>query len=197
MTATPDLTPAAEAMRRVLSGVRDEQLGVATPCEGTSLGALISHVGGLTVVFTAAAAKDLGPMTSQPPAVGSEELDAGWRTDIPDRLVALARAWQDPGAWVGMTQAGGVDLPGEIAGSVALNEVVLHGWDVARASGQSYQCAPETLAAALEFTSAAYPADRVEQRAGLFGPAVGVPPDAPLLDRLVGLTGRDPSWSAG
>jgi hypothetical protein len=31
---------------------------------------------------------------------------------------------------------------------------------------------------------------------GLFGPLVPVPDDAPLFDRLIGLTGRDPSWHA-
>ncbi len=37
-----------------------------------------------------------------------------------------------------MTKAGGVDLPGEVAGLVALDELVVHGWDVARATGQAY-----------------------------------------------------------
>jgi hypothetical protein len=32
-------------------------------------------------------------------------------------------------------------------------------------------------------------------RDGLFGPVVEVPDDAPLLDRVIGLTGRDPAWS--
>ena len=29
---------------------------------------------------------------------------------------------------------------------------------------------------------------------GAFGPAVDVAPDAPLLDRVVAVAGRDPSW---
>jgi len=44
----------------------------------------------------------------------------------------LAGAWQEPDAWTGMTVAGPVEMPGEIAGLVALNELVIHGWDVAR-----------------------------------------------------------------
>lgn len=44
----------------------------------------------------------------------------------------MAGAWKDPAAWTGMTRAGGVDLPGEIAAAVAADELVLHGWDLAR-----------------------------------------------------------------
>lgn len=47
---------------------------------------------------------------------------------IPERLVAMAEAWRDPKAWEGETAAGGVQLSGEIAGLVALNEVMVHGW---------------------------------------------------------------------
>jgi len=35
------------------------------------------------------------------------------------------------------------------------------------------------------------------QRRGLFGPVVEVPEDAPLLDRVIGLSGRDPAWPTG
>ena len=45
-----------------------------------------------------------------------------------------AGAWQDEPAWTGVTRAGSVDLPGEIAGTVAVHEVVAHGWDIAAAT---------------------------------------------------------------
>jgi hypothetical protein len=41
-----------------------------------------------------------------------------------------------------MTEVGGNTLPGEVTGVVALDEVVLHGWDLARATGQDYRCDP-------------------------------------------------------
>jgi uncharacterized protein (TIGR03086 family) len=108
----------------------------------------------------------------------------------------MAEAWRDPEAWTGMTKAGGIDLPGEVAGVVALDELVVHGWDVARASGQPYDCDDESLNAVLTFVAPLAAEGLEAQREGLFGPVVAVPDDAPLLDRVVGLTGRDPSWRA-
>ena len=67
----------------------------------------------------------------------------------------LAGAWQDERAWTGVTRAGGVHLPGEIAGKVAVNEVVVHGWDIAAATGHDYNCEPELLLAAYAFLQAA------------------------------------------
>ena len=94
-----------------------------------------------------------------------------------------------------MTRAGGVDLPGEVAGLVALDELVIHGWDVARASGQAYDCDSPSLAAVHGFVAAFSGLGQEAEREGLFGPEVEVPADAPLLDRVIGLTGRDPAWS--
>jgi uncharacterized protein (TIGR03086 family) len=92
-----------------------------------------------------------------------------------------------------MTRAGGVEIPGEIAGVVALDEVVVHGWDLARASGQPYECDPGVLEVVHGFVSQF--ADQPEAREGLFGPVVELSSSAPLLDRVIGLTGRDPAWS--
>ena len=93
-----------------------------------------------------------------------------------------------------MTQAGGIELPGDQAGIVALDELVVHGWDVARASGQEYDCDPALLQVVHDFVAQFSGPGMEEQRAGLFGPEVVVPDDAPLLDRVVGLAGRDPGW---
>ena len=65
----------------------------------------------------------------------------------------MAEAWRAPEAWEGMTRAGGIDLPGEVAGLVALDELVVHGWDVARASGQDFTCDEASLEAVHGFVS--------------------------------------------
>jgi uncharacterized protein (TIGR03086 family) len=74
---------------------------------------------------------------------------------------------------------------------------VIHGWDVARASGQPYDCDPELLNAVHGFVPQFAGPEQEPARKGLFGPVVAVPDDAPLLDRVIGLAGRDPAWSPG
>jgi uncharacterized protein (TIGR03086 family) len=185
-----DPTQACQRTADVLANVTDDQLGAPTPCKRLRLRDLVAHVGGLALAFTAAARKEFGPLTDTPPVEGVP-LDEDWRTAYPARLAELAQAWREPAAWTGMTRAGGVDFPGEVGGIVALTEVVIHGWDVAAATGQDYDVDPATLDAVLPHVTAIAAQGPVE---GLFGPAVPVAEDAPALDRAIALSGRDPSW---
>jgi uncharacterized protein (TIGR03086 family) len=185
-----DLTSACQRTSDVLMHVTDEQLNGRTPCEKLRLRDLVAHVGGLALAFTAAAGKQFGELTDTPPVEGVP-LDEAWRAVYPARLAELARAWREPAAWEGMSRAGGVDFPGEVAGIVALTEVVIHGWDVAAAIEQDYDVDPVALDAVLPHVTAIAAEGPVE---GLFGPAVAVADDAPTLDRIVALAGRNPAW---
>ena len=192
---TVDLGPAAQRVGGLVRGVRDDQLQAPTPCPAYTLGDLLDHVGGLSLAFTAAASKAVDGIGDQAPSADASRLGDDWRTRVPAGLAALAEAWRDPAAWTGMTKAGGVDLPGEIAGLVALNEVVVHGWDVARASGQPYECDQATLETCHGFLAQFSGPGSDAARGDMFGPVVEVPADAPLLERVIGLSGRDPAWS--
>jgi uncharacterized protein (TIGR03086 family) len=191
-----DLRPAASELTRVLDGITDDHLDGPTPCPGYSVGALLDHVSGLTLVFTWAAEKstakhavDGGPAPGGPTAA---HLDPTWREVLPERLATLAAAWDDPAAWQGISEAGGVTMPSEVTGLVALDELVLHGWDLATATGQDFRCAQADAEAVLAFASQT--ADDPAARQGLFGPVVAVPADAPTFDRALGMAGREPSW---
>jgi uncharacterized protein (TIGR03086 family) len=189
-----DLGPAARQMTELLGRVTDGHLTAPTPCDEYTLGDLIDHVGGLSRAFTAAARKEFGPGVLQGPSGDAARLSKDWRTRIPGQLATLVEAWRDPAAWQGMTRAGGIDLPAEVAGRVALNELVIHGWDVARTAGQPFDCDTQALQACWELLADRSTAD---QEAGddPFGPVVELPADAPLLDRLIGLSGRNPTWT--
>jgi uncharacterized protein (TIGR03086 family) len=187
-----DLDPAVTQLKAVLGGVGDEVLTAPTPCPDWNVGALLDHVTGLTWAFTCAAEKSTGaPGTSTaPPTASAANLDPRWREVLPGRLDALAAAWKDPAAWEGMTEAGGVSLPATVMGVVALNEVTLHGWDLARATGQPYEADPRVLETIIGMLSQG----SGEGTPGMFGPRVPVGDNAPTLDRAVALSGRDPAW---
>ncbi|MFB6956548.1 TIGR03086 family metal-binding protein [Streptomyces sp. NPDC056309] len=189
---TLDLGPQARLVARLAEGVREEQLGAVTPCPDYAVRNLLGHLIGLAVAFRDAGRKDLGATTDTSPDAAAPDLGPGWREELPKALDELAEVWRDPAAWTGMTRAGGVDLPGHVAGAVAADELVIHGWDLARATGQDYEPDPAALRASYGFLRAA--ADDPNRGNGPFGPVVPVPEDAPLLDRAVGLSGRDPGW---
>lgn len=160
-----DLSPACQRAVDVLTNVTEDHLIASTPCAEYSVGDVLHHVGGLAVAFAAAARKDRGPLTG--------------------------RAWTDPSAWQGMTQIAAMDMPGEAVGMVALTEVVIHGWDLAHATGQAYDVDPGIAEAVLANVAQLAAQGPVE---GLFGPAVPIADDAPVLDRIIALSGRDPAW---
>lgn len=186
-----DLRPAAQQTASVAAAVTDAHLDAPTPCTEYSVSDLLAHLSGLSVAFRDAARKVGGSAT--PEASVSGGLDPQWRIRLPQHLDDLVEAWGTPEAWSGMTKAGGIDLPGEVAGVVALDEIVLHGWDLARATGQSYSCDPVTTRAIFDFTQQS--AAETDSRDGIFGPPVDVPADAPLFDRALGYAGRDPNWT--
>jgi uncharacterized protein (TIGR03086 family) len=188
-----DLMPAATTLGRLVEQVPDDRLGDPTPCPDYTVGDLVEHIGGLALAFTAAAHKDQGPLTDQAPNPDAARLPTDWRTRIPGDLLALAAAWRDSAAWTGMSQAGGVTMPGDVTGLVALDEIVLHGWDLAAATGEPYDVEPDLLDAVHGFV-ASFGSDPAT-RGSLFGPVIEVPTTAPLLDRVLGLAGRDPDWS--
>jgi uncharacterized protein (TIGR03086 family) len=189
MTDFPDLGRATERMAGIAAAIPDERLDAPTPCSGTPVRALLGHVLGLSEAFRGAAAKepDPGPPPAQPPALPDD-----WRTALPKRLDALAAAWREPGAFAGRTSAGGVEMPAPAVATVALDELVLHGWDLARAVGLDYAPGPAEVEACLGFVE---PTASPAGVPGLFGPIVPVAPDAPPFDRLLGLSGRDPRWT--
>ena len=189
-----DLHPATREVARLLDGVTDDQLSARSPSD-CDVATLLDHLMGLTMAFTKAAEKSTPPGGSRPPSASGANLDPDWRAKLPGRLDALADAWSTPSAWEGMTEIGGNTLPGEVTGVVALDEVVLHGWDLARATGQDFRCDPASAEAVLGFTARTAQPDQAASRTGLFGPVVPVAEDAPIFDRALGFAGRDPAWT--
>jgi uncharacterized protein (TIGR03086 family) len=193
-----DLRPAALEMSRLVNAVRDDQLGDPTPCPKYTLGDLLQHVRGLVEAFTVAGRKEQPTGGSQPPPQGDASLlPADWREQITDWLGQLVDAWSEPAAWEGTAWIAGFEAPASAVGLTAANELVVHGWDVARASGQEILLDEAALAPSREFVAMMSGPGSVEARGDAFGPALPVPDGATTLDEVVAGNGRDPGWSAG
>lgn len=183
------LDNAAAELRRVAAGVRDSQLDDPTPCADWSVRDLAAHTLGLTRAFTHTA-------RHEPPDGSAEvvELPPGWREQLARDLDSLVAAWRDPDAWSGASEAGGVTMPAAELAVVVLDELVLHGWDLARATGGDFFATDHDLAICRAFASAMSTPDTLDSREGLYGPIVDTGADAPPLDALLGLAGRHPAW---
>ncbi|MFD8079756.1 TIGR03086 family metal-binding protein [Streptomyces sp. NPDC059718] len=193
MTHHPDLRPAARDVSALLERIGDKHLDAPTPCPDYTVAHLIGHIAGLCAAFRDAARKDFGPTTDGDPGAAVPELPPAWRDLLPVLLTEVSDAWRDPGAWEGETRAGGITLPADAAGRFALNELLVHGWDLARATGLDHRPDKSAVEAAIALLTGFGTASG--DRSGPFGRPVPVPDSAPALDRLIGLTGRDPDWS--
>jgi uncharacterized protein (TIGR03086 family) len=81
------------------------------------------------------------------------------------------------------------EMPGPALAGFTTLDLVVHGWDVARAAGIPVTIPDDLLAYVFAFAQQAVN-DSI--RGALVGPAVAVPESAPMLDRLIGHMGRTP-----
>ena len=163
-----------EQTAAVVRGVKSDQLGDPTPCAAWDVRALISHV--CQVVTAVELAGHGGPIPSE--LWTRERADAAFG--------AAARAWDEPPA--GPIDMGGQEMPAPVVGAMLGADLVVHGWDLARATGQAWDVPAGDAERFLQGFVAQ------GRQMGLFADPVPVAADAGPLDRVLGLSGRDPAW---
>jgi uncharacterized protein (TIGR03086 family) len=169
---------------KLVANLEDADMGLATPCAGWDLRAVLNHLAGMVSMFTLVnrghpAGEDAGDITAEGPSVVLAQL-------VRDNL----GSWRAPGAFEGQRTYPFGSFPAEAAALVNLEEVSVHNWDLARASGQDASIEDEVAMMVYEFCRS-IPLDAY-RATGAFGPEVIVAKEAPLTDRLVGLLGRRP-----
>jgi uncharacterized protein (TIGR03086 family) len=184
-----DLKPACHRMIEVFGGVTDDQLTSPSPCSEYTVGDLIDHVDQVSRGATALARQDTGELKGTDAGLDAAHLDRDWRDRVAQHVQALGTAWDDPAAWLGSADVSGSGLSNELWAKITLTELVVHGWDIAKATGQPFGLPEPTLQACLDHVATFVPNAPIP---ALWGPPVEVAPDAPLLDRIVAITGRTP-----
>jgi len=124
-------------MIKVLDGVTDGQLTDSSPCTLWTVGDVIDHVDQVALVFTALALQDTNMLLSVATNPDAAHLGSNWQENTSQHLLTLGKSWDDPAAWWGSGNVPGSDLSNEMWGKITLTELVVHGWDIARATGHS------------------------------------------------------------
>jgi uncharacterized protein (TIGR03086 family) len=191
-----DLHLGAQRLSALIAGTADDDLARPTPCPAYTVSDLIDHIGMTAQAFGGAARKERGELSEVSPNHIPQPLVGDWRSQIAADLDGCADAWAKPGAWDGMTRIAGMDMPANEIGLVAAEEILVHSWDLARATGQRFEADPDLVVAARRMLGSGADPDTPPSDTVPFGPPHPVAADASPLDQVIGLAGRDPAWSA-
>ena len=187
-----DFHPAADEVVRIVTAADVDTLEAPTPCVNFDVGELVNHfVGTMGALARVGERQALDP--EDPYGARQNPSREDWRRILADNIEAVRHAWSKPAAWEGTVTMGGQQMPAPMIAEMALAEMLLHGWDLARATGQQLDV-PDRVAGGLRRS--------VEETAelgrtmGAYGDAVPVSAAAGELDRALGASGRDPRWRA-
>jgi uncharacterized protein (TIGR03086 family) len=190
MNRHPEMAAAAAEAARVVGGVRSDQLSAATPCADWDLRTLLNH----TILWTAYSAERRARDEAVPDELMNKDFvaDPGYAAGYAAQLDKAVAAWSDPAAWERDLNVMGSPTPAADVAALLIAEMVLHGWDVAKGSGQDFSCRDDVAAAVYEAVQANAELFRKYQG---FADEVPVPDSASELDRALALSGRDPGWA--
>jgi len=189
---TADLLEAVLAdLVLVVGAITDDQLHDPTPCTDYDVGQLQDHVLGWLNNFAAGFADPHGqaPQATVEAYQASDDPAAEVQAAA-ELLVQAVRG----GAAARPLKLGDAAMPGEMALGMILWEYQVHGWDLARGTGQPWNPPAAAAEQSLSFAPTML-TDDYQGEGKTFAQPVTVPEDAPPLDRLLGLSGRRPDWT--
>ena len=182
---------AAAAAVDVARNVTPDQYGLPTPCPEWDVRALVNHFTHWSAVVSERVARKLPRPDDGSEDEGADYTEGDWPRFFTEHVERSVAAWGEPGAWDGEAVMAANPMPARTIGTMLLADLVMHGWDLAVATGQTYALPDEVAEAAkvaLEGMA------EMGRQWGVFGPEVAVPDDAPALHKALALSGRDPAW---
>lgn len=175
-----------EILPRVITtveGIRPDELGNPTPCTEFTVSGVIDHMVVLGSQF-AYMFRGEEPPAVDPPAATTEVPVPEFRKAMDDLLDAV----NSPGALDRTISAPVGEMPGETFARLVAFDGLVHGWDLARATGQDYDPPKEVVDAVASFAGGAITPELREN--GMFAHPTTAPSGATPLERLVAFSGR-------
>ena len=178
---------AVQAILPTLGSIRAEQLDLATPCTEWNVQSLINH--NLTVQRFVNAVMSKSQMApSLPPdltaALPSEGAEAALRAITDTTLATLQSIDLEE-----LVESPFGPIPGGSFIMFPVSDLVIHKWDLAKATGQSTVLDSGLAEVCFQVLT---PSVSNGRERGVFGAEVAVPSSGSIQERLLGLTGRQP-----
>jgi uncharacterized protein (TIGR03086 family) len=172
----------------IVAAVDPGQLGEPTPCPEYDVRALLSHiVGGLVRVAIVGEGGD----ALARPARADDVPDDGWLAAYRAASARASAAWADDAKLDALVEVPWGTIPGRFALAGYVQEILTHGWDLAKATGQPTERDPELASWALAGARRVLPPDARGADVP-FGPVVQVAADAGVYAQLAAWLGRQP-----
>jgi uncharacterized protein (TIGR03086 family) len=172
----------------IVAAVSPAQFALPTPCAEYDVRALLGHiVGGLTRIAIVGEGGD----ALARPARADDVPDDGWLAAYRAAEARATAAWADDATLDALVEVPWGKVPGRFALAGYVQEILTHGWDLAKATGQPTEGDPELALWALANAKRILPP---ETRGGEipFGPVVEPPANAGPYAQLAAYLGRHP-----
>ncbi len=178
------LEQAVAHTRKYVAGAKPNQMNDSTPCDKWNVKQLLDHISG-------AATYGIGVLGgAQASGEAHDAAKAGTTVEAYDKATKqLVAAAKQPGALQKMVKGPTGEMAGGKFLSIITNDVLIHGWDLAKATKQDTKLPAnlvETIYAAMS------PGFANLSKSPAFKPVVSVAANASLQDKLIAGLGRKP-----
>ncbi len=165
-----------------------EKLDAATPCDDWNVRRLIDHLlWGQQMFASGPSGGTVAPPSGPPPeAVGDDPV-----AQYEHARKATIEAYSKPGALEGTIKGSSGEVPAMMVLGIAFCDQLIHGWDLAKATGQDTTMPPDLAATAWQLIDGRI-SDEARGPGKNFKAAVPVSEDASVQDKLVAYCGRAP-----
>lgn len=175
----------------MVRGVKPDQLEASTPCEKWDVRLLLNHILQVDCALGLAGAGQ--PVSAQ--VWDRDLITAGdWANRFDEEARAASAAWAKPEAWNATVGFGGMPMPATMAATMLISDLAIHGWDLARATGQDYRCDDDVAQLVHQFVGEMGEQGR---QMGIYAAPLPVAEGASVFSRSLSLSGRDPQWQGG
>lgn len=181
--STQPLQAASDVARGVLANVTSEQLSLPTPCSSWDVSELINHLVGAQYFFAAG-------VTGTPPGESPDFSSGDFVQAFDEGSAACISAFGADGVMEQMLTLPFGTMPGAAFMGLATTDTFQHAWDLAKATGQSTDLAPELATALLAQSKAAIQDSFRGPEGAPFGAEQQASGDAAVADQLAAFLGR-------